>query len=247
MVRNLSISGLFIALLTFVSCSSDKEELLPVGILARDIDGKEIVKSNVIACAASNEDPNVVSVFLYPRAGASNINFYETESIAVDENDFSTYTKGDSDLIDVFNGYLLKYEIAPISEKWVIVTFEEDEKIHLSNPIRLKQIAKPTEYLPQNVMVDDVGVMPSFSWEDGAFDDSIIYFQVVSNENNDLLSGTYTIERMFQYYKLDNVVLNITIEEPPSLIVDDAYNFSLLAVSEDNWVNLFAEVNFTLK
>ncbi len=247
MIRNLSISGFCIVFLTLVSCSSDKEELFLEGTLARDINGKEIVESNVIACAASNEDPDVVSIFLYPREGASNISFYETESVEVDENDFSTYTKGDASLIDVFNGYLLKYEITPIREKWVIVTFEEDGKTHLSNPIRLKQIAKPTEYLPQNVMLDDSGVMPIFSWEDGTFDDSVIYFQVVSNENNDLLSGTYTVDQMFQYYILDNVVLNITIEEPPTLVTNNEYNFTLLAVSEDNWVNLFAEVNFTLE
>ncbi|TMU55818.1 hypothetical protein FGG15_15205 [Flagellimonas algicola] len=230
-----------------MSCSSDNEEPQLDGTLAGDLTDKEMVLGNVIACAASNEDPSVVSVFLYPRAGASNINFYETEHMEVDENNFSSYSKGAAELMDVFNGYLLKYEIVPDQEKWVIVTFEEDGKVHLSNPIRLKQRTKPTEYLPQNVTVDNSGVMPIFSWEDGAFDDTVIYFQVVSDENNTLLSGTYTMDQIFQYYELDNVVLNITVTEPPSLMLGNNYNFSLLAVSEDNWVNLFAEVNFTLE
>jgi len=62
-----------------------------------------------------------------------------------------------------------------------------------------------------------------------------------------LLSATYTFDKMFQYYKLDNVVLNVTEEEPPNLVVNDTHGFTLLAVSEDNWVNLFSEVIFTVE
>ncbi|MCL6267634.1 hypothetical protein [Flagellimonas myxillae] len=247
MIKSSLISSLLAVTLILVSCSSDSVELPPEGTLAADIADKEMVLGNVIACAASNEDPSVVSVFLYPREGVSNINFYETENLEVDENNFSSYTKGAAELIDVFNGYLLKYEIVPELEKWVIVTFEENGKVHLSNPIRLKHTTNPTEYLPQIVTVDNSSDMPVFSWEDGTFEDTVIYFQVVSNENDNLLSGTYTVDQMFQYYNLDNVVLNITVAEPPSLTLGNNYNFSLLAVSEDNWVNLFAEVNFTLE
>ena len=247
MVNRGVISCFLACFLLIASCSSDKEESFSDATLATALEGRETVLSNVIACAASNEDPSVVSVFLYPRENVSDINFYETESADVDQNDFSNYTKGSAGLIDVFNGYLLKYEISPAQEKWVIVSFEEGGKVHLSNPIRLKQNVKPTEYLPQNVTVDDMGTMPIFSWLDGTFDDSVIYFQVVSDVNDDLLSGTYTLDPMFQYYELGNVVLNITREIPPSLEIGGTYNFSLLSVSEDNWVNLFAEVNFTLK
>ncbi|SNY94520.1 hypothetical protein [Flagellimonas pacifica] len=242
-----NIQALFLIFLMLVfSCSTDNDETTR-NTLANMLNGRETVPGNVIACAASNEDSDVVSVFLYPRNGVVNISFYETESTTVDESDFSNYIKGDSGLLDVFNGYLLKFEISPAQEKWVIVTFEEQGKVHLSNPIRLKQNTKPTEYLPQNVDIDDNGTMPIFSWQDGTFNDSAIYFQVVSDENDNLLSGTYTLDRLFQYYKLENVVLNITREMPPSLKLNNPYKFSLLAVSGDNWVNLFSEVEFSLK
>ena len=54
-------------------------------------------------------------------------------------------------LSNIFNGYLKKFEIGATEEKWVIVAFDEGGKIHLSNPIRLKHLSKPTEYLPQNI------------------------------------------------------------------------------------------------
>lgn len=236
----------------FIACSSDIDRLNPVleesqFTLATAIADREVVLDNVIACAASNEDPAVVSVFLYPREGATNISFYQADA-SVDKNDFTNYTRGNAELLDVFNGFLLKYEISPEQEQWVIVSFEEEGQLHLSNPIRLKQLTKPTEYLDQNVQVDTSSMMPIFSWEDGTFDDSIIYFHVVSDTANNLFSGTYTFDRTFQYYNLDNVVLNITEVVPPPELQDNTdYNFTLLAVSEDNWVNLFAERPFTIE
>ncbi|MEO0573683.1 MAG: hypothetical protein AAF039_18430 [Bacteroidota bacterium] len=241
----------FAFLFIFLSACSDDDSsesmVLSRPTLATVLESREIERGNVIACAASNENPEVVSVFLYPRPGVGNIRYFETASAEVNANDFNNYSEVLLPLLDVFNGYLLKYEVDPEVEKWVVVTFEEDGKVHLSNPIRLKHISKPTEYLPENVSVDNTSSMPNFSWIDGRFDDSVIYFHVVSDESDALLSGTYTVERMFQYYKLDNVVLNITREQPPELETDQPYGFSLLAVSEDNWVNLFAEVDFELE
>lgn len=247
MFRNSYCFFFFFLVILVSSCNSDDSQLIIEANLAKDITNREFVVDNVIACAASNMDFNVVSIFLYPRESVTNISFYETESVDVDKNDFSAYSKGEGELIDVFNGYLLKYEIVPEKEKWIIVTFEEEDKVHLSNPIRLKQNTKPTEYLPENVTVVSNSIMPIFIWQDGMFDDSKIYFHVISNSNNDLLSGTYTFDKMFQFYNLDNVVLNITEQEPSDLDIGSDYSFTLLAVSEDNWVNLFSEITFNVQ
>lgn len=238
--------SLIIAFLILVSCSTDQvnnEELTLDNTLA----SKEVVLDNVIACAALNENDDLISVFLFPRPGVTNIQYYETENSAVDKNDFTNYTPLDLLLADVFNGFLKKFEVASSEEKWVIVSFDEAGKTHLSNPIRLKQKTKPTEYLPQNVLIDASSNMPIFSWVDGKFDDTKIYFEVLTDSENNFLSGTYTFEKTFQYYKLDNVVLNITKGTPPTLMQNETYNFLMLAVSEDNWVNLFTEVEFSLE
>ena len=245
----------YISLFLIFSCSTDGEtENTSSSVndsaetLATMVASREIVIDNVIACAGSNEDPELVSIYLYPREGVTNIRYFETTTAEEDKNDYTNYTEMNGTLLDVFNGFLLRYEVAVPEEKWIIVSFEENGEIHLSNPIRLKHLTKPTEYLPQNVSIDiSSPLMPTFAWTDGAFDDSKIYFHVVSDATDNLLSGTYTFDRMFQFYNLDNVVLNITEETPPDLILDDTYNFTLLAVSEDNWVNLFAEVGFDLK
>lgn len=243
---------LFFLTLCFFGCESDisvleNRPVAQLANLAAITEDRLVVLDNVIACAASNEDPNVISIFLYPRPGVTNINFFQTINAAVDKNDYSNYSQGIGEPQEVFNGFLLKYEIMPAEEHWVIVSFEEAGALHLSNPIRIKHRSKPTEYLNENVTVNASSTMPIFTWEDGTFDDSVIYFHVVSDADNDLLSGTYTFERNFQYYNLSNVVLNITeVVPPPGLLMQTEYNFTLLAVSEDNWVNLFADIPFMI-
>lgn len=234
------------ALLLFLSCMScSTDQLDQNGTLQDALRDREPVLDNVIACAASNENDDLVSVFLYPRDGASDLKYFESLNADIDKNNFEEYVRGEAPLVDVFNGYLKKFEVSVSDEKWVIVSFEEDGETHLSNPIRLKQQTKPTEYLPQNVTIDTTDAsMPRFTWHDGSYSDTKIYFEVVSDANNDLLSGTYTLERQFQYYDLDNVVLNITKGTPSPLKEAESHKFTLLGVSEDNWVNLWAEVDF---
>lgn len=233
-----------IIVLIGIGCSTDKEQDLDF-TLEDSLSGKQFEHDNVIACAASNENDDLVSVFFYPRDGATNIHYYETENSKVDKSDFENYYPVEAPQVDIFNGYLKKFEVSVSEEKWVIVSFDESGKTHLSNPIRLKHNTKPTEYLPQNVSVETTdAAMPIFSWKDGSYTDTKIYFQVVSDAQDNLLSGTYTFEKTFQYYDLENVVLNITKGTPTALKNNTSYGFTLLAVSEDNWVNLFSEVDF---
>lgn len=228
-----------------LSCSTDALNVEET--LDNSLASKEVVLDNVIACAASNPDDGLISVFFYPRPGTSNFRYFETEDASFDKNDFDNYVPVEWPVRDVFNGFLKKFDVAAINEKWVIVAFDEGGKTHLSNPIRLKQNSKPTEYTNQNITVDTSTDMPNFSWEDGRYADTKIYFHVVSDAANNLLSGTYTFERNFQYYNLDNVVLNVTRNTPPTLKSGPEYGFTLLGVSEDNWVNLFSEIPFRLQ
>ncbi|MFK7748504.1 MAG: hypothetical protein AB8B65_08945, partial [Kordia sp.] len=87
------------------------------------------------------------------------------------------------------------------------------------------------------IVNQETSIMPKFTWEDNANGDNAIYFQIVSTPNNGLLSGTYTFENQFQYYNISNVVLNITPENPLDLTINNSYKFTLMDVSEDNWVN----------
>lgn len=124
-----------LVLFFLLSCST---EISDQNILDAYVASNEIVLDNVIACAASNEKDDRVSIFLYPGSRANNINYFETTNDLVDKNDLSKYTLGNSQLTNVFNGYLKKFEIESIQDKWVIVPFEEDGKNTFikSNPFK---------------------------------------------------------------------------------------------------------------
>jgi len=204
-----------------------------------------LVLDEVIACAASDNDNSAISyIFYYPVPEATEIQYFETLNTTVDENDYTLYKPVIYDKQPVFNGYLERFVRNSTNEVWCIVTYKTDGKLHKSNPIRLKHQTKPTEWT-NTVSVDFTkSKMPKFTWNDGAVAENAIYFQVVTDQNNDLLSATYTYDKWFQYYDLNNVVLNVTRNTPPDLIVDNTYGFTLMGVSEDNWVNLVIQKPF---
>ena len=219
-----------------LSCHEDNDDVV-VNTLERYISQTNYELGAVIACAASDNISNDILTFYYPEAGAVNIRFYETENVVVNEMDFSKYTQQFMTSEPFFNGHLGKFTQLGSTEKWIIITFELNGEIKISNPIRTKQLTKLTLWNDAVLIDQSVSGMPDFSWTDNPVGDNAIYFQVVSDVNNNLLSGTYTYDNQFQFYKTSNVVLNVTTQTPPNLINGNSYNFTLMDVSLDNWVN----------
>lgn len=232
--------------LVFVFFSCSKEEIGSPTNLAELLQAKSSLQlDEVIACAASkNQDDSTTYIYYYPIPEAHTIQYFETNSTNVDPDDFANYHLVDLPVEDVFGGYLELFVRSGIDEVYAIVTYESEGKFHKSNPIRLKNATKPTEYNDLVTIDASQSLMPLFSWNDGIFPENAIYFQVIADVNNDFISGTYTTDRWFQYYNLSNVVLDINRITPPDLLTNNQYNFSMLAVSLDNWVNLVIENSF---
>ncbi|WP_406684879.1 hypothetical protein N1F78_03920 [Seonamhaeicola sp. MEBiC1930] len=228
--------------LLICSCSSSGDDV--VYTLDSYIQNKAIEQGGVIACAASDKTTGEILTFYYPKTGATNISYYETVNISVDGNDYSNYSLVSLPHSPVFNGYLGKFTHTSTHEKWMIVTFELEGEIKISNPIRSKQISKESVWNDQVTIDQSQSMMPNFKWTDNPVGDNAIYFQVITDEQNNLLSGTYTYDNQFQYYNTSNVVLNVTEHNPPDLMVGSTYNFVLMDVSEDNWVNWVVEKSF---
>jgi len=238
----MKLSKFVILFFVIASCSND--DTIENDTLASYAAHRVTENGAVIACAASEMNSNNILVFYYPELGASNIKLFETQDTSVDHTQFSNYSQVMRNSLPVFNGYLEKHITSSDIEKWVIVTFELDNEIKISNPIRIKQILKPTIWT-EDVSISQVQVGTSdFTWTDNAFGDNAIYFEVISDAQDNLLSGTYTYENQFQYYNTTNVVLNITQQVPPALVSGETYNFTLMDVSLDNWVNTVVQKSF---
>lgn len=238
-------------LVLLLSCNSDNETIVEQddddGSLATLVAQNTIEIDNVIACASGSENPNEIIAYVYPRPGASDIRYFETETVTVDKNDYQNYTQVLLPEGDFFNGYLKTFTQQTAVEKWVIISFRESGILHLSNPIRLKHQTQNTHFTDIVSIDQSQAGMPLFNWEPLVQPQDAIYFQVVSDASNELLSGTYTFEPQFRYYQLGNVVLNITEETPPELISQTPYGFTVMGVSEDNWVNTLLQAAFVLE
>lgn len=236
--------------LLIISCNDDADpssEILSSYISAN----ANLELAEVIACAGGREEGLIgtadfpTDVFFYPVVGATDFRYYE--SLDIDNpDDLTAYTRVELDDDPIFNGYLRKFNnVAFEGERFGIVTYVTPDSLHKSNPIRLKTSIKPTEVNPSLVDIDIDGVNPTFDWQDDLIDENAIYFQVISDTDGNLISGTYTFETNFTFYDLENVVLNITDPSiSPMLDPDTEYNFTMMAVSLDNWVNLLIQESF---
>ena len=234
-------------------CSKKDDDLvlIPVKQLDAYVNKNNNLKKDIlIACAASELDANEdfgISVYYYPIPGSFDVKIFESASAAIDPADYTQYMLSTRESSALFNGYLRRFELPrDIQEKWIILTYLSEGKFHISDPILLKHVTKPTLYNPEIITVDQQeSGQPHFSWENDTDGQTVIYFEVLSDSTDHLISGTYTYEKHWQYYNLENVVLNITQQQPPaSLPGQSNYTFTLMGVSEDNWVNLIGIKSF---
>lgn len=247
------IYSFFIAsLVLFTSCSKDdsSSESINLSSYLENNQDFELV-NELIACAAGDYQKNTpleteVSLFFYPLNGAYDFHCFETNSIDQAKDEYENYEQKSYDLLDVFGGYLKKFLVADTGgEKWAIVTYKREGKIHICNPVRYKHYSKPSEFNNDLLEITTNEMGPLFEWENGIEADNAIFFQVISDANNDLITGTYTYDKWFQYYNTSNVVLNITAADANTELQNGAaYHFTLMGVSEDNWVNLVCMGNF---
>ncbi len=235
-----------------LGCKDDDTDF-PVDSLAAYIQssGLQIQRDSLIACAISTKssgDPQFpIEVIYYPLDEISDIRYYESRTGLNDVGDFSLLTRRTLQSEPMFNGYLQKF-LHPGNESKVlgVVTYKRNNKLFISDGIHVQTTANPTNYNDDLLTINQTTPLsPFFSWQGDQNGDNIIYFQVVADESNNLISGTYTIEKEFQFYNLDNVVLNIRDIEPiPSLLPGNNYTFWLFGVNAENWVNLIAEKSF---
>ena len=235
-----------VLLLLLYSCGENDDSTRQIVSLDVVVPQNVIAQDSVIACASGSQNADEFITYLYPRPGVTDIRYFETETDNVDENEYANYQQIDLEKEDVFNGYMNKFTRQSVEEKWVIITFMENGILNLSQPIHIQHLTANTLFTDQITIDQSVQGSPLFDWTPLVNAKDVIYFQVVSDTTDELLSGTYTFESQFRYYDLNNVVLNVTRETPPALISDQSYGFTLMGVSDDNWVNTLAQTSFVV-
>jgi len=245
---------LLLPVILLIACGEDDPQILQLDQYISD-NSDWATSDQIIACAAGGEafataNPNApVSIFFYPQGLAYDFKYFETDRVGVNENDLSNFVQKDLGLSNVFNGYLRKFNRDDVdTERWCIVTYRLHDTLWRCKPILLKPITAPTLIANEAVEVQQSdSLTPYFSWEDENAELNAIYFQVVSDKDGNLITGTYTFDQDFQFYLPEEFAPNITDENlNPELRSEEVYNFTLMGVGTDNWVNLLSERTFEL-
>ena len=238
---------LLVICISICSCSEDTDVSIARN-LQEYIDGSSNVATEAVVAYAANAEANtnLTYIFYYPEAGASDIRYYELTDSALDENNFINYKRQSLDSKEVFGGKLARFSRSGDSESWCLVTYEKEGILRISDPIKLNNKTKSTEYSDAVNIDYKTTTEPNFTWEDGVIDENVIYFQVFTDEEESFISGTYTEDKFFQYYDETNVleIPKINNAIPQDLVEDEIYNFSMFALSDDNWVNLIIREQF---
>lgn len=253
----LKILGLVLLTMCMGACDGDGGETpLPAGSLAALVQdlGLPVQRDSLIACAASGQNGFLaessglpVSVIYLPVKNSGETWYFESQGLVTDKEDLSQYQQQELITKPLLNSFLRKFVHPGTTEERVgIVATVSDGKLFISNPINLKSAEQPSAFNPNEIVVDRTDpVMPIFDWSASGVGEDAIYFHVVSDRENNLVSGTYSFDPHFQFYNLSNVVLNINDTDPaPVLSAGSEYTFSIMAVSLDNWVNAFWSQGF---
>lgn len=249
-IKSTIILILTLGILSFSSCNKTPTKTLAYSL---EHDGIPTSSEYIIACAAGmpegfmGAEDYPVSMFFYPVENAINFKYYETLGENIDQFNYSLYLPQEVSEEYVFNGYLRRFPLLKNKQnRWGIVTYEVNGATRICDPVHIKVATQPTLWAPNSIVVSDNGINPIFNWNENINHNNKIHFQVVSDSNNDLISGTYTYDSQWQFYDLSNVVLNITDPSAtPILISNTDYQFTLMSVTQDNWVNLFGQKEFT--
>ncbi|MDX6746519.1 hypothetical protein SHK09_06930 [Polaribacter sp. PL03] len=237
---------LFLCISIF-SCSEDTDISVPRNLQEYIDETLNVTESSVVACAANAEaNTSLTYIFYYPEEGASDIRYYELSDNTLDETIFVNYRRQSLESEAVFGGKLARFSRSGDTESWCLVTYKKDGILRVSEPIKLNNISKPTTYSDEVTINYKTTLEPNFTWQDSATKESVIYFEVITDEEEDFISGTYTEETFFQYYDESNVLETpkINTTAPVNLVEDEIYNFTMMGVSEDNWVNIIIEEQF---
>ena len=246
--------GISSCLTLFLGCGNDDDKVADPNSLQAFIDDSDhtTISRTLYACAAGNTTEFLgyvdlpVSIFFYPFPGASDYNYFESTSTAIDTADFKQYQKKSLQGLPVFKGKLQRF-LSPSydEERFGVITYRVGTVLHISEPIQLRPKASPTADIDEDIAVNVSGTYPNFDWSEINVPANTIYFSVITDSDNNFVSGVYTTDDYWQFYDEYNIVLDVNENTIPVLNPNTSYKFVHMGVDDENWVHSYGERVFT--
>lgn len=225
-------------------CTNELEQ--PTALLTQVLKFYEdLDQSQITAFALSASDSNITYIYFNAVEGATNFQYFQTNSFSKVPTNLDNYNVKDFELQDVPGSNLKRFVRTETFDVHSIITYQANGIFYKSHPVEIKWRRQGTDYTGFININQTESLKPIFTWDASEF--STTYLQIVSDEMNSFLSGTFTEQTQFQYGSMDNVLSTVHAETPPDLVLDENYSITVFFIDEDFWVTSISQAFFTAR
>ncbi|WP_111682239.1 hypothetical protein [Winogradskyella tangerina] len=237
-MKKIILLAVFIAITSCV-----KNESVPIvfqnnTFLPEDLENN-LYQTDAIFTFAGNDLANSdhTNIYAVIEEGASDIKFYETDTPNINEQDLYRYLLMEIQPTLISDAKIKTFRHTFLRDEWIIMTYKIEDKIKLSSPIRINNLFRQTDYIEDIVIDQGMSGSANFEWSVQSAENNAFFFEIMKDQNDAVLSLTFTNDSHFQYFDLTNVTLNLSQNVPPNLVQDENYEFTVLDIGLDNWIN----------
>ena len=213
-------------------------EFETIVLLVEDLEDN-LYQTDAIHAFAANDQSNddLTNIYSVVENGATDIKFYESDTPNINPQNFYRYKLMETQPALISDSKIKIFRHGFLRDEWIVMTYLIDDKIKVSSPIRINNFFQPTEYIETIEIDQNESGSASFDWSVQSYDVNAFFVEIMKNNSETVLSLTFTNDSNFQYFNLENVTLNLSETAPPDLELGDDYEFTVLDIGVDNWIN----------
>ncbi len=218
--------------------------------------GDPVIQLDSLLAFATEVNPSfmkntgdTISIFFLPPDNSTEYKFFESDQYKINVYDLTTFHEMTLETRTEYNGRFIRFLHPGLDfPRWARISCKKDEQIFISTAVMINTMSDSTINGWGLVTIDfEEPAEPLFSWENDATPGTSMYLQLLSDQTQDLISGTMTTDKYFQFYDLSNVVKNIYPVTPsPVLLTGQIYTFILMGLDSDQWVKVVSETTFQI-
>jgi len=201
----------------------------------------------LLACGCLEEKSGVpiFTTIFYPKTSTvTQYKLFVTDSLYENKNDLINYKEVFIEVDKMFNGKLLRIDQElPETSIYAKVIEVGIDSLYISDAIKINSPVLNTEKNSSFVKIDSLNGQIKFEWDNSYLKESKAFLTIVSNENQDIRSCSYTTTNQFE---LDNLINTdrVIYSLDTSVQINNQGNLLWMSVNEDNWITRVAKVPF---
>ena len=200
----------------------------------------------ILACGCLEEksgNPIFTTIF-YPKNTTATHKLFVTDSLYENKNDLINYKEVPIQIEHMFKGKLLKIDQElPKTSIYAKVVELGVDSLYISDAIKVNAPVLNTEKSASFIKTETTKGKVKFNWDNDYLSESKAFLTIISNENQDIRSCSYTTKNHFQLDDLTNVD-RVMYPLDTNVQINNQGSLLWMSVNEDNWITRVAKIPF---